>query len=934
MGYLYYILALFLLLLPRQEVRAQEIPNLLIFAPEDYNAETQNWKIDRDGKGNIYVANNSGLLEYNGVTWSLYEIPNSTIVRSVKVVDNRIYTGFYMGFGYWTRSDTGKLLFTDLSEKAHDFILPDEEFWNIHAYGQSVIFQSLDQILVYNQVTDEITAVQFDGKLEKSVFINNVLYIHTVEGQIYKLQNGAKVWVAGIPLAADDRIENIFPDKDGLLILTKRNGFLKLIDNQLNAWQTDADDFLNQTSVYTSIQLSDGKIALGLVDNGLLVINPQGQITERFSTKNGLSNNTVLSLFEDANKNIWLGLDIGINVINYETPIRKFFDPETKLGTVYAAVVFRDTLYLGTNQGVYFKPNKSNTEFQQIVNTKGQVWSLKVFNNTLFCAHNFGVYTIDGSSARLIFGGYGVWTFVENPIQKDQLLVGTYQGLANIVRNKDGLWVLDKIKGFNISSRNIAADTLGNIWVSHEYKGVYQLKTDSSYRSVEEVPNNFSLRKSKNASVTNFQDHILFADAEGIFSFDYELKLFAKNEFFSELIDPTGFLSGKLINIGNKCLWVFNRDYIASYKTNPLTGALQLQKYNFPQHLRKTMNDYENVAFLPNGYYLIGNTEGYLLIPEEIPSQTNFNFELVSVSLTDKSGKEEMLPLNQPFEVGFGFGNISFVATSHRHNLINPTEFSYRLDTDKPWSNWQTSPIISFGFLDWGEYNLEIRARVGGAVLKTTLSQKFKILRPWYFSNFSIGIYVAVTIFLVYLFNRLHRRYYRKKQHLLLQEKQKQMDEIKQINQQQIIQLKNEQLNLLIEKKNKELEQTTTNLIQKNELLNNLKKEIKRLNHNDNINALLNFIEKNRNENQDWKLFEEAFNNADKDFINKLKSQHPNLTNNDLRLCAYLRLNLSSKEIAPLLNISVRSLEIKRYRLRQKLEIPHETNLSDYILSV
>ena len=51
--------------------------------------------------------------------------------------------------------------------------------------------------------------------------------------------------------------------------------------------------------------------------------------------------------------------------------------------------------------------------------------------------------------------------------------------------------------------------------------------------------------------------------------------------------------------------------------------------------------------------------------------------------------------------------------------------------------------------------------------------------------------------------------------------------------------------------------------------------------------------------------------------LSKLKEAHPSLTKNDLKLCAYLRLNLSSKEIAPLLNISVHSVEIKRYRLRK-----------------
>ena len=61
---------------------------------------------------------------------------------------------------------------------------------------------------------------------------------------------------------------------------------------------------------------------------------------------------------------------------------------------------------------------------------------------------------------------------------------------------------------------------------------------------------------------------------------------------------------------------------------------------------------------------------------------------------------------------------------------------------------------------------------------------------------------------------------------------------------------------------------------------------------------------------------------------------HPTLTNNDLRLCAYLRLNLSSKDISPLLNISLSSVEIKRYRLRKKMNLSHNEGLTDHLLSL
>jgi DNA-binding CsgD family transcriptional regulator len=100
------------------------------------------------------------------------------------------------------------------------------------------------------------------------------------------------------------------------------------------------------------------------------------------------------------------------------------------------------------------------------------------------------------------------------------------------------------------------------------------------------------------------------------------------------------------------------------------------------------------------------------------------------------------------------------------------------------------------------------------------------------------------------------------------------------------------------------------------------------------ISKVIKTIDNNLNNEDDWKFFEQAFNNTDREFLKKIKSVHVSLTKNDLKICAYLRLNLSSKDIAPLLNISLRSVEIKRYRLRKKLKLSHNEGLTEYILSI
>ena len=146
--------------------------------------------------------------------------------------------------------------------------------------------------------------------------------------------------------------------------------------------------------------------------------------------------------------------------------------------------------------------------------------------------------------------------------------------------------------------------------------------------------------------------------------------------------------------------------------------------------------------------------------------------------------------------------------------------------------------------------------------------------------------------------------------------------------------MKNEKLRSEIDGKNRELAVATMSMIKKNKLLGSIKEQLTKIDSSDSIKSVIRTIDKNISNDDDWKFFEEAFNNADKDFLKKIKDLHPELTSNDLRLCAYLRLNLSSKEIAPLLNISVRSVEVKRYRLRKKMKLDHESSLTAYILQL
>lgn len=251
---------------------AQELPPIVKYTPNLYGAGNQNWMISQDKNHYLFFANNEGLLEYNGSNWELYPSPNETIIRSVKVIDGKVYTGSYMEFGFWTRKSNGKLSYTSLSQTIKNKLLDDEQFWNILNFDQWVIFQSLNRIYIYDSKGATIKIISPDKGINKSFRASNSIYFQTVDGALFEIESGKGRLISDHPVLQKNRIINISAINEGLLIQTQLNGFYKLIGNDLSKFSTEADSQLLASSVYSSQVLSDGNIAIGTVSNGVFII--------------------------------------------------------------------------------------------------------------------------------------------------------------------------------------------------------------------------------------------------------------------------------------------------------------------------------------------------------------------------------------------------------------------------------------------------------------------------------------------------------------------------------------------------------------------------------------------------------------------------------------------------------------------------------------
>ena len=914
---------------------SQEIPPIKQYDIQQSGAGNQNWMISQDSQGKIYTANNKGLLEFNGTNWVLYPSPNESIIRSVKVIGEKIYMGTYMDFGYWENTENGILTYTSLSKKLNIDILEDEQFWNIIEYNEKVIFQSLSRLIIVEEASGEVQFLESGGTLLKSFKVDSKVFYQVSGKGLVEIRSGKPYLVCQDEKLKNQVIIGLFKIKGDILILTDKSGFFHLKGNRIFKWKIEGDASFKNYKLYSSTMLSDGSFALGTISNGLIWLDKSGKLILKLNKEKGISNNTILSVFEDKSQNIWLGLDNGIDCVNANSPFLEFNDIFGKIGAVYTSILHGDNFYLGTNHGLFVKKTNTSSEFSLIDGTEGQVWALDVIDGQLLCGHDLGTFYIDSDSALKIADNPGTWVFKKHPTNADVLLQGNYKGIFVLEKVNNNWRIRNKLAGFDISSRFIEFVNDSLILVSHEYKGVFNLKTDSELTIVKEITLEESVKKGNNASLASFDSEIFYNNPDGIFRYDRQDVKFVKDIDLSAEIPTSRYLSGKMINDNNGNFWMYSNNKIHYLFKDIFSEEFKFKSFYFEKNTANNVLGFEHVAKHTGSKYLLGTNMGYLLVDLEKIKKAKPVVRFQKIEVIDKSLNHTYLPLDQESILNFEQNNIKFHLTTFNYQKYDEVMYQYKfLGFDEDWGPWTTSPNLTINNLPKGEYVLKARARIRNEISQIISSKNISILPPWHLSNGMYFIYFLLFLASILLINKIFDFYYKRQRNKLVEVNARKLQFIELDNQRELMKVRNEQLQSDIESKNREIAIATMSTIKRNDFLNEIKRNLKELNGDPKVKKLIKRINKNLKSNDDWEFFENAFNNADRDFLRKIKEIHPSLTHNDLRLCAFLRLSLLSKEIAPLLNISVRSVEIKRYRLRKKMNLNREQNIVDYIMTL
>lgn len=934
-----YLILLMLLLLMNGFIAGSNMKYLNVknFSKNSYLAANQNWSVNASTNGYMYFANHKGLLEFDGAIWKLMPLPHETILRAVYVdSDSLIYTAGYREMGYWKKNLDGKLKYVSLNNLAGSLFSKNEEFWNIAKLKDRVYFQSFSKILMYSG--SEVTSVVFDGFVNTMKRVDDKIYVAVRDRGIYVLSDSIPE-----PLITDEAVRRslvrfIVPYRESkLLIGTSTNGIFVWDGTSLSVWNPAWTDYFRKNEVNRAHINNQGEIIIGTITDGIVIFDREGRLLSKFNTGNGMQNNTVLGIASDIFNNIWIALDNGIDFISKDTHFLFQKEYIQDIGSVYDLSYFEGKLYLGTNQGLFVRDSGSVfLDFRLIPEVQGQVWFCQKIHDQLLVGYNGGIVSIKNQVVNLVSPHSGGFCIQEDPFDPDHYVISTYNNLVRVFRQGSVYRETGIIHGFSDLIRYIEFDHRGNIWASHMHRGIYKLHLNERRDSVITTTyygENSSFRKDHFVHVFKVENRVVFTTGEQIFTYDdigdtivpytslnLSLQDFAK--------------AHRIVPAPGNHYWFITREKLGLF----LIRNNQVEMINYiPRSLftpNALIDDFENIRPLDSRKAILCLENGIAGIFLEKTSETEISQYkpiLKQIKLTDPRGhSEEGIIDDGSADVKYKYRNItlSYTFPHYSHYPVNYRYFLKGIDYD--WSESQKEPVFSFDRLPEGSYELLVKAVDPWGNESQPFGITINIQPPWYLSSLARNGYVIILIAVFLGLQAYAIKRTRRRERIQLEKRER-----------ELFKLKNEKLNDEVEHKSKELANLTMAIVKKNEFLLDLKQSLS--DHKEQLgnrypdkyfNTVIRKIDENMDDTDDWNLFETNFERAHEQFLDKMKELYPELTPRDLRLCAFLRMNLSSKEIAPLLGISVRGVENHRYRLRKKIGLEHDDSLISLIIKL
>ena len=931
-------------------VTLKSIPLTTSFLPEDYQGGIQNWDIAQDERGYLYVANNFGLLEFDGHHWQNHPVSNSTRVRSVLVHRRRVYTGGQGQFGYFEPDTTGSLRFVSLkdslSEKDQNF----DDVWKIHHYRDQIVFSTHTHLFFYQEDTHTLEVLRVNQPLGFTFAWEQELLTYSAEQGLLMLKDQQlEPYPSGDYYRGKMVMGMIREDPQHYLVVTLEGEVSRITPEGVTVLEA-CTQLLRGVTVNAVSELTNGTLAIGTQNQGVYLLSRDGTLVQQLTQEAGLNSLTVASLHEDQFNNLWVGLNNGISYVELNSPFSLINEKTGLPGSGYTAKAYQNAVYLGTNNGLYYTRSQPYDAYHPVKNSDGQVYALSEVDQDLVLNHHRGAFRIVGDQALPFFEQEGTWSMKKVPGQA-LYLCGGYDGFYFFRKRNGQFELVQKMQGFSESSRVFEFDAHRTLWMSHGYKGVYRLGVTqdlmsppiSFFGAQDGFPSNILI------NVYKIDDELVFPAQHGVYAYDTTAQSFRPHEVFDPLLADYGHVS-KMVQDALGNVYFIADNQLGLLRKNTL-GGYTLETNVFHRINKLLSDDLENINIIDLEHILIGAREGFVVFNPltDVHKPEDYLTYLKQVVLTGTDSLVYGGQLSRPPDsarFGPNEHSVRFQFASPYFDGMEDIQYSYRLrGFDERWSAFGAASAKEYTNLGSGRYTFEVKARNIYGQLSQPARYTFTILAPWYATRTAYGVYTLLVLGVLGVwYQRLRKKHEREKVQLeqeklrALLEKESEFTRVQQRSTRQIMELEHDKLESEIAHKNKRLAGVTMHLITKNEFIIDMKKELKQAIHQkknlkEEVSRVIKSIDRNVTLEDDWEEFAQHFDQVHGDFIKRLKAEYPHLTHQDTKLSSFLRMGMSTKEIASLLHNTVRGVEISRYRLRKKLDLDRGTNLVEFMVN-
>jgi ligand-binding sensor domain-containing protein/DNA-binding CsgD family transcriptional regulator len=909
------------------------------FAPSDYGAGIQNIDFAQNRDLSLFVANNLGVLSFNGTSWGKHALNTGKKQRSLAFDpnSNRLYVGSQGEFGFFERNWNYVSLVDKIPKNFRDF----DEVWDVLLLDSKVYFCTFQGIYIYE--SDTISVIRRPGGFNRSFLGGNRLFTQSPTGELFEIEGGAL-----IPLPQNDHtnqvVAGVVRNESGYVIFYN-SGKIEFL-NSFGITQAYAQLINALAGKYVNhvLQISDGRLVISTQLTGLFIYDQHTQQIENISISDGLMSNACLRAFQDHSGNLWVGMQNGIALVDINSPLRLINQNIDLQGSGYEAFEVNEGTYYTTSNGIYFLP-KDEARSRFLIGTEGPAYGMQLINNKLYAGHHTGLFLLKDGKAYKRATCNGLWQVKQLRTNPSYAIGGTYTGLHLFQLNNAGeLQDVKRINGFNESSRFFEEDRKGRIWVGQYYKGLYLLTLNDSLAeaTVKKVSDSYNLPIQQYIFLSRIDDQLYICTAKGIFKLDQSTDKIVEENVFTKVVGKNWVY--QLVQDQQKNVYVYSENVVGIFKKISPENYAYVPSSLF--QLRQSFNnDLLSVSLNIREGVLFNANEGFIhYTPELEDGISTTNEPLVNrvYNVAEDSVLYSRMPFQvrpetiKPIRITEGTRVLQFVVESFKFKDVSNQQFRYFLSGfDEGYGAWTTGSIKEYANLKVGSYQFHVQTFNSRGEIVTSQPFLLEVSPSFYKSPLAKSLYFLLAIFILYQIYRLQRQYYRNKQSRMEQAKQKELAQ----KQKEVQDLKEDQIKSELNHVNTLLAASTMNLVVKNEFMENIKEEIKQAKVTDKVEDkqralehIIREIDTTLKVQEDWKQFEHHFDRVHGDFLKRLTTEFTDLTPGEQKLCAFLRLKMDTKEIANLMAISLRGVEVTRYRLRKKFKLETHQNLSKFIL--